>query len=104
MQVLPEVQEAEARRVLGSWGLQGRLASHVPIGLLSGGQRVSTVTYSYVTGLGVELRCQVRLVLSRLMYSCPDLLYVSPLPSPRPHPTPSVACHQPDKQTDPPGS
>lgn len=35
-----KVPEQIARRFLGGLGIQGRTASHVPIGLLSGGQKV----------------------------------------------------------------
>ena len=49
------VSEQIARGFLGGLGLQGRTASHVPIGLLSGGQKV-------------------RLALALLLYKPPHLL------------------------------
>ncbi|ORY22832.1 P-loop containing nucleoside triphosphate hydrolase protein [Naematelia encephala] len=55
METVGQMSESDARGYLGHWGLPGRSASHTPIALLSGGQRV-------------------RLALSRLMYKAPDLL------------------------------
>ena len=49
------VSEQSARGFLGGLGLQGRTASHVPIGLLSGGQKV-------------------RLALALLLFRPPQLL------------------------------
>ena len=37
--------ESDARGLLGSFGLPGELASHVPVSKLSGGQLVSTITF-----------------------------------------------------------
>ena len=51
------VTEQTARGFLGGLGLQGRTASHVPIGLLSGGQKV-------------------RLALALLLFKPPQLLFV----------------------------
>jgi ATP-binding cassette subfamily F protein 3 len=51
------VTEQTARGFLGGLGLQGRTASHVPIGLLSGGQKV-------------------RLALALLLFKPPQLLSV----------------------------
>ncbi|KAF1969301.1 ABC transporter ATP-binding protein uup-1 [Bimuria novae-zelandiae CBS 107.79] len=50
-----EMDEKEARQILGSLGLQGQAASDVPLGLLSGGQKV-------------------RLALAKLLYPPPQLL------------------------------
>jgi ATPase subunit of ABC transporter with duplicated ATPase domains len=50
-----KVPEQIARGFLGGLGLQGRTASHVPIGLLSGGQKV-------------------RLALALLLFKPPQLL------------------------------
>jgi ATP-binding cassette subfamily F protein 3 len=51
------ISEQTARGFLGGLGLQGRTASHVPIGLLSGGQKV-------------------RLALALLLFKPPQLLFV----------------------------
>lgn len=50
-----KIPEQIARGFLGGLGLQGRTASHVPIGMLSGGQKV-------------------RLALALLLYKQPQLL------------------------------
>ena len=54
-----KILEQNARGFLGGLGLQGRTASHVPIGMLSGGQKV-------------------RLALALLLYKQPQLLSVFP--------------------------
>lgn len=55
MQVSEEIQEKDARQILGSLGLQGQTVSDVPLGLLSGGQKV-------------------RVALAKLLWSPPQLL------------------------------
>lgn len=50
-----KMTEQTARGFLGGLGLQGRTASHVPIGMLSGGQKV-------------------RLALALLLYTSPQML------------------------------
>lgn len=50
-----KMTEQTARGFLGGLGLQGRTASHVPIGMLSGGQKV-------------------RLALAILLYKQPQML------------------------------
>ena len=42
-----QLMESDVRALLGSLGLSGRVASDVPIGKLSGGQRVSACLYAW---------------------------------------------------------
>lgn len=66
------LNEGAVRGLLSSMGLQGRVASDVPVAKLSGGQLVSEMSISDTDVSDTHL--QVRLALARIVWSAPQLL------------------------------
>ena len=69
-----KLTEQDARALLGTLGLPGRIASHVPIAALSGGQKVCAAVFPCGVSRSNDSNFKVRLALAKLLYSPPHLL------------------------------